>query len=87
MAEAGKAVSLYFEERLKEIYPEQNFPIIPENDPSTDKEKEEAGAGGGGGAAAATATAAADEEVTEDSDEDIQPKRKRLKTEKPMHIK
>ncbi|XP_076133447.1 E3 ubiquitin-protein ligase TRIM33 isoform X2 [Alosa pseudoharengus] len=80
VAEAGKAVSLYFEERLKELYPDQSFPLAPDHDPSTDKDKEKEEAG-------AAAAAAADEEVTDDSDDDVQPKRKRLKTEKPMHIK
>lgn len=30
MAQAGKAVSLYFEERLLELYPDESFPEVPE---------------------------------------------------------
>ncbi|XP_066500215.1 E3 ubiquitin-protein ligase TRIM33 isoform X2 [Hoplias malabaricus] len=30
VAEAGKAVSVYFEEKLLEIYPDQSFPVEPE---------------------------------------------------------
>lgn len=67
VAEAGKAVSLYFEERLKELFPDRTFPPMPEGEQCPREE---------------------DEDVTEDSDDDfVQPKRKRLKTEKPMHIK
>ncbi|KAL2076278.1 hypothetical protein ACEWY4_028124 [Coilia grayii] len=88
VAEAGKAVSMYFEERLKELYPDQSFPVIPDSEPSADKgqdkdqdksedkEKEKG-------------DAAAYEDITDDSDDEVvQPKRKRLKAEgKPMHIK
>ncbi|XP_063064764.1 E3 ubiquitin-protein ligase TRIM33 isoform X3 [Engraulis encrasicolus] len=86
VAEAGKAVSMYFEERLKELYPDQDFPIIPESEPSSDqdqdggetaeqdkeeeREKEKKKEGGDD-----------DDDATDDSeDEVVQPKRKRLKT-------
>lgn len=40
MAISGKAVALYFEEKLKELFPEQSFPETPE--PETTEEKEKA---------------------------------------------
>lgn len=40
MAISGKAVSLYFEEKLEEIFPGQSFPETPEPDPLDDKEEE-----------------------------------------------
>lgn len=41
MAEAGKAVSLYFEERLLEIFPEQTFPVVMEKETQIEAEKED----------------------------------------------
>lgn len=32
MAEAGKAVSLHFEEKLLEIFPDQTFPLVMEKE-------------------------------------------------------
>ncbi|XP_051915678.1 E3 ubiquitin-protein ligase TRIM33 isoform X2 [Hippocampus zosterae] len=77
MAVSGKAVSVYFEEKLQEIFPGQSFPEPPDeqtvdtNEKEKEKEKEREG------------------EETEDSDDDfIQPRRKRLKTDdKIFHIK
>ena len=76
MAEAGKTVSLYFEEKLKELYADQSFPPVPEPEERAEERAE--------GRAVED-----DDDVTEDSDDDfVQPRRKRLKTEeKPMHIK
>ncbi|KAG7226881.1 hypothetical protein INR49_022176 [Caranx melampygus] len=39
MAISGKAVALYFEERLKELFPEQSFPEMPEPEATEEKEK------------------------------------------------
>uniref|UniRef100_A0A8C7JM60 RING-type E3 ubiquitin transferase n=1 Tax=Oncorhynchus kisutch TaxID=8019 RepID=A0A8C7JM60_ONCKI len=36
VAEAGKAVSLYFEERLLELYPDESFPEVPEEPEEAD---------------------------------------------------
>lgn len=41
MAISGNAVSLYFEEKLEEIFPGQSFPETPEPDSPDEKEKEE----------------------------------------------
>lgn len=41
VAEAGKAVSLYFEERLLEIFPEQTFPVMMEKETQIEAEKED----------------------------------------------
>ncbi|XP_040911794.1 E3 ubiquitin-protein ligase TRIM33 isoform X5 [Toxotes jaculatrix] len=41
MAISGKAVSLYFEEKLQEMFPGQSFPETPEPESLDDKEKEE----------------------------------------------
>ncbi len=42
MAISGKAVSLFFEEKLQEIFPGQNFPETPEQEETSDvKGKEE----------------------------------------------
>lgn len=41
MAISGKAVSLYFEEKLQEIFPGQSFPETPELESPDTKEKEE----------------------------------------------
>ncbi|XP_077434356.1 E3 ubiquitin-protein ligase TRIM33 isoform X2 [Vanacampus margaritifer] len=73
MAVSGKAVSVYFEEKLKEIFPGQSFPEPPEEEAVDTNEKEEAREG----------------EETEDSDDDfIQPRRKRLKTDdQVLHFK
>lgn len=38
VAQAGKAVALYFEEKLKEIYGDQNFPPHPDTEPEEDEE-------------------------------------------------
>uniref|UniRef100_A0A3Q2C8K6 RING-type E3 ubiquitin transferase n=1 Tax=Cyprinodon variegatus TaxID=28743 RepID=A0A3Q2C8K6_CYPVA len=68
MAISGKAVSLYFEEKLQEMFPNQTFPDSPDPESSDEREREEV--------------------ETEDSEDDIQPRRKRLKTdEKVFHIK
>lgn len=77
MAQAGKAVSLYFEERLLELYPDESFPEVPE-EPEVPEVPEEP-----------QAPAGEEADLTEDSeDEFVQPKRKRLKTdEKMLHIK
>ena len=40
MAISGKAVSLYFEEKLREIFPEQNFPETTEPESMETEEKE-----------------------------------------------
>ncbi|XP_040008713.1 E3 ubiquitin-protein ligase TRIM33 isoform X4 [Xiphias gladius] len=40
MAISGKAVSLYFEEKLQEMFPGQNFPETPEPESPEEKEKE-----------------------------------------------
>lgn len=42
MAQAGKAVSLYFEERLLELYPDKSFPEVPEEPEAPVGEGEEA---------------------------------------------
>uniref|UniRef100_A0A6Q2ZD54 RING-type E3 ubiquitin transferase n=1 Tax=Esox lucius TaxID=8010 RepID=A0A6Q2ZD54_ESOLU len=42
VAEAGKAVSLYFEERLLEMYPGESFPEVPEDPEAPAAEGEEA---------------------------------------------
>lgn len=41
MAISGNAVSLYFEEKLEEIFPGQSFPETPEPESLDEKEKEE----------------------------------------------
>ncbi|XP_054904443.1 E3 ubiquitin-protein ligase TRIM33 isoform X2 [Poeciliopsis prolifica] len=41
MAISGKAVSLYFEEKLQDIFPDQHFPDSPEPGSSDEKEREE----------------------------------------------
>lgn len=41
MAISGKAVSLYFEEKLQEMFPGQSFPETPEPESMEEKEKEE----------------------------------------------
>ncbi|XP_032377877.1 E3 ubiquitin-protein ligase TRIM33 isoform X2 [Etheostoma spectabile] len=41
MAISGKAVSLYFEEKLQEMFPGQSFPETPESEAPDTKEKEE----------------------------------------------
>lgn len=41
MAISGKAVSLYFEEKLQEMFPGQSFPETPESESPDTKEKEE----------------------------------------------
>uniref|UniRef100_A0A8C9SZG4 RING-type E3 ubiquitin transferase n=1 Tax=Scleropages formosus TaxID=113540 RepID=A0A8C9SZG4_SCLFO len=41
VAEAGKAVSLYFEERLKELYPDQSFPLLTDEEPRGADEDED----------------------------------------------
>lgn len=41
MAEAGKAVIMYFEEKLLEIFPDQTFPVVAE-EPRADRDEEEA---------------------------------------------
>lgn len=41
VAEAGKAVSLYFEEKLAEIYPDQSFPVEAEKRPQAEDEEEQ----------------------------------------------
>lgn len=75
MAVSGKAVSVYFEEKLQEIFPGQSFPEPPDEQTvdTNEKEKEMDREG----------------EETEDSDDDfIQPRRKRLKTDDNIfHIK
>ncbi|KAM9320669.1 E3 ubiquitin-protein ligase TRIM33 isoform 1-T1 [Gastrophryne carolinensis] len=38
VAQAGKAVALYFEDRLIEIYPDRTFPPLPEFEPEDDGE-------------------------------------------------
>lgn len=40
MAEAGKAVSMYFEEKLAEIYPDQSFPLEAEKRSLSDADGE-----------------------------------------------
>jgi len=40
MAISGKAVSLYFEEKLEGMFPGQNFPETPESESPDDQEKE-----------------------------------------------
>ncbi|GAA6100953.1 E3 ubiquitin-protein ligase TRIM33 isoform X1 [Tachysurus ichikawai] len=42
VAEAGKAVSLYFEEKLAMIYPDQSFPVEPEKRSQDESTTEEA---------------------------------------------
>uniref|UniRef100_A0A4W5LXX9 RING-type E3 ubiquitin transferase n=1 Tax=Hucho hucho TaxID=62062 RepID=A0A4W5LXX9_9TELE len=42
VAQAGKAVSLYFEERLLELYPDESFPEVPEEPEAPVGEGEEA---------------------------------------------
>ncbi|XP_067383929.1 E3 ubiquitin-protein ligase TRIM33 isoform X1 [Channa argus] len=41
MAISGKAVSLYFEEKLQEMFPGQSFPETPESESLEEKEKKE----------------------------------------------
>lgn len=41
MAISGKAVSLYFEEKLQEIFPDHNFPDSPDPESSDEKERED----------------------------------------------
>uniref|UniRef100_A0A4W6BWY9 E3 ubiquitin-protein ligase TRIM33 n=1 Tax=Lates calcarifer TaxID=8187 RepID=A0A4W6BWY9_LATCA len=41
MAISGKAVSLYFEEKLQEMFPGQNFPDSPEPESPDEREKEQ----------------------------------------------
>lgn len=41
MAISGKAVSLYFEEKLQEIFPGQSFPETAEPESPQEKEKED----------------------------------------------
>ncbi|KAM3871622.1 E3 ubiquitin-protein ligase TRIM33 [Diretmus argenteus] len=41
MATTGKAVSIYFEEKLQELYPGQSFPETPESETLEPKEREE----------------------------------------------
>ncbi|MED6271738.1 hypothetical protein ILYODFUR_020740 [Ilyodon furcidens] len=41
MAISGKAVSLYFEEKLQEMFPDQNFPDSPDPESSDEKERED----------------------------------------------
>lgn len=41
MAISGKAVSLYFEEKLQEMFPGQSFPEAPEPKSPSEKEKED----------------------------------------------
>lgn len=42
MAEAGRAVSLYFEEKLAETYPSLSFPVEPEKRTREEEKPEEA---------------------------------------------
>ncbi|XP_037102342.1 E3 ubiquitin-protein ligase TRIM33 isoform X3 [Syngnathus acus] len=73
MAVSGKAVSVYFEEKLQEIFPGQSFPEPPEGEARDTNEKERE---------------REEEEETEDSDDDFIPRSKRLKTDdKVFHIK
>ena len=78
MATSGNAVSVRFEEKLKEVYPGQSFPEAPE------PEFQE-----GGGETPKPQTPQKEDEATDDSEDDfIQPRRKRLKVdEKALHIK
>lgn len=72
MAISGEAVRQYFEDKLQEIFPGQNFPETPEaaDQASESKEKDD------------------DDETEDSDDDFVQPKRKRLKTEeKIVHIK
>ncbi|XP_068588922.1 E3 ubiquitin-protein ligase TRIM33 isoform X2 [Cebidichthys violaceus] len=73
MAISGKAVSLYFEEKLQEMFPGQSFPETPETPDTECPETKEK----------------MDDGDTDDSEDYfIQPRRKRLKTdEKVVHIK
>lgn len=41
MAISGKAVSLYFEEKLQEIFPDHNFPDSPDPESSDERERED----------------------------------------------
>lgn len=41
MAISGKAVGLYFEEKLQEIFAGQNFPEAPENESPGTEEKDD----------------------------------------------
>lgn len=69
---SGKAVGLYFEEKLQEMFPGQSFPETPESEsPDTkEKEKEE------------------EEDTDDSEEDFVQPRRKRLKMdEKLVHIK
>ena len=72
MAISGKAVSMLFEEKLLEMYPDQSFPETPEDESAVtdpDEEKEQ-------------------EATDDSGDDFVQPRRKRLKLdEKVMHIK
>lgn len=76
MAQAGKAVLLYFEDKLPEIYPDRTFQPLSDFEPVGEEEEQEE-------------EEEDDGEITEDSDDDfVQPRRKRLKSdEKPVHIK
>lgn len=40
VAEAGKAVSLHFEEKLLEIFPEQTFPVVMEKEVRAEADKD-----------------------------------------------
>jgi len=72
MAVSGKAVSMLFEEKLLEMYPDQSFPETPEDESAvTDAEEEKE-----------------QEATDDSGDDFVQPRRKRLKLdEKVMHIK
>ena len=72
MAISGKAVGLYFEEKLLEMFPGENFPEAPEAEETEDtKGKEEE-----------------DDDTDDSEEDFVQPRRKRLKTdEKVVHIK
>lgn len=41
MAEAGKAVSQRFEEKLLEIFPDQTFPVVAEKETRVEADKED----------------------------------------------
>ncbi|XP_070766206.1 E3 ubiquitin-protein ligase TRIM33 isoform X2 [Enoplosus armatus] len=72
MAISGKAVSLYFEEKLQDMFPGQSFPETPEPESPDTKEKEEED----------------DDDTDDSEEDFVQPRRKRLKTdEKVVHIK
>ncbi|XP_073523243.1 E3 ubiquitin-protein ligase TRIM33 isoform X2 [Phyllobates terribilis] len=72
VAQAGKAVALYFEDKLPEIYPDRTFPPLPEFEPEPEPEPEEDDG----------------EITEDSDEDFVQPRRKRLKSdEKPVHIK